>query len=428
MFSLKRLAVAAALSAAIMCAGAGAPAAAPSVACALPAGNAAQQWDAIAQGITTGATGFQIEAFVYMAYANGAAYRAVFGGGSATPSWLVSPDAAIATAEADVLTYYFPSQADLLSCYRDASLATVPDGLGKFLGTLVGHAAAGAMTFGRMGDGRLPIGTIEPSYPAAGPGVWQPTGPGFLPPQTPYLGRMRPFVLRAADQFLPPPPPALNSATWVHDFNETKTMGRATGSGRTQEQTDIARFYATNTVVQYNTAFRAVATQHGFDTLQALRLIGAGSIIAADTGIACLNAKYHYWFWRPITAFNATSPNVTDGNPATVEENGTWTPLLTTPNHPEYPAAHGCITSAMAEVFRAVLGTDAIDVTLTSTTSPSMPTRHFATAEDLQTEVANARIWGGLHYRYSTDAGVALGKDVARYDLSRAFGLPGGAR
>jgi hypothetical protein len=427
MTMLKRLAGAAALAAAIACVGVGAPAAAPTAVCSLPPGNAAQQWDAIAQTVAVGATGFQIEAFVYMAYANGAAYRAVFPGGPAAAPWIVSPDAAIATAESEVLAYYFPSQADLVSCYRDAALAMVPDGLGKLLGTFIGHRAALTMTVGRNGDGRLPIGTIEPSYPTAGPGVWQPTGPGFLPPQTPYLGRMKPFVLRSPDQYLPPPPPSLGSATWVRDFHETMTMGRATGSGRTQEQTDIARFYATNTVVQYNTAFRDVATQHGFDVVQSMRLIGAGSIVAADAGIACLNAKYHYWFWRPITAFNATAANVTDGNPATVEENGTWTPLLTTPNHPEYPAAHGCVTSAMAEVFRAILGTDDIHVTLTSTTSPAMPTRFFATADALQSDVVDARVWGGLHYRNSAEVGVALGRSVARFDLSHAFGLPGGA-
>ena len=426
MRSLKRLALAAAFAAVVAVAGAGAPSAAPTVTCTLPPGNAAQQWDLIAQSTAVSATAFQTEAFIYLAYANGAAYRAVFAGGPSPSPFLVSPDAAIATAESDVLAYYFPSQASQISCYRDAALALVPDGLPKFLGTIEGHRAAVTMTFGRIGDGRMPIGTIEASYPPAGPGVWQPTAPAFLPPQTPWIGRMRPFVLRAADQFLPPPPPALGSATWVRDFNEVKQWGRATGSLRTPEQSDIARFYTTNAPTQYNTAFRDVATQHGFDVVQSMRLIGVGSMVAADAGIACFNAKYTYWFWRPITAINATAANVTDGNPATVEEPG-WSPLLTTPNHPEYPSAHGCLTSSMAEVFRAVLGTDAIDLTLTSTAVPTMPTRHFATAEDLQAEIINARMWGGIHYRNSDEVGVALGKDVARFDLSRAFGFPGGA-
>jgi hypothetical protein len=419
MRNVKRLLAGTAITVLLALSGAGVDHAAAAVPCVLPAGNAAQQWDEIAQKTVLSVVTFQNESFIYMAYANGAAYRAVFGG---PLSFLASPDAAIATAEFDALSFYFPAQSELLQCYRDASLATVPDGLAKTFGTWAGHAAAATMTFGRLGDGRMPVGTIQPAYPAAGPGVWQPTPPAFLPPQTPWLGQMHPFLLRAPDQFLPPPPPALNSPTWVKDFNEIQVMGRATGSQRTQEQTDIARFYTTNVVAQYNTAFRDVATQHGFDVRQTMRLVGVGSLVAADTGIACLNAKYHYWFWRPVTALNAIAPGITDGNPATVEEAGTWLPLLTTPNHPEYPAAHGCATSAMAEVFKGVLGTDAIDLTLTSTTVPTMPSRHFATAEALQTEIVNARNWGGLHYRFSGEAGVALGQKVAQYDLHRALG------
>jgi hypothetical protein len=419
MRNLKRLLAGTAITVLLALSGAGVHNATAAVPCVLPAGNTAQQWDEIAQKAVLSVVTFQNESFIYLAYANGAAYRAVF---SSPLSFLGSPDAAIATAEFDVLTFYFPAQSELLQCYRDASLGTVPDGLAKTLGMWAGHSAAGSMTFGRIGDGRLPVGTIQPAYPVAGPGVWQPTPPALLPPQTPWLGQMHPFLSRAPDQFLPPPPPTLDSPTWVKDFNEIKLMGRATGSGRTQEQTDIARFYTTNVVAQYNTAFRNVATQHGFDVRQTMRLVGLGSMVAADAGIACLNAKYHYWFWRPVTALNAIAPGVTDGNPATVEEAGTWSPLLVTPNHPEYPAAHGCVTSSMAEVFSTLLGTDAIDLTLTSTTVPTMPSRHFATAQDLRTEIVNARNWGGLHYRTSGEVGVTLGQKVAHYDLHRALG------
>lgn len=174
-------------------------------------------------------------------------------------------------------------------------------------------------------------------------------------------------------------------------------------------------------ITQYNREFREVATQRGLDLLETTRLIGEGSLVAADAQIACMDAKYHYWFWRPVTAINATDASVTDGNRRTVEEAGTWSPLLTTPNHPEYPAAHGCLTSAMAEVFSDFLGTDAIDVTLASTIVPTMPSRHFASARDLRTEIIGARLWGGLHYRTSSEQGVKLGRRVARYDLAHAF-------
>jgi hypothetical protein len=143
-----------------------------------------------------------------------------------------------------------------------------------------------------------------------------------------------------------------------------------------------------------------------------------GNVVAADTQIACLNAKYHYGLWRPVTAIAKAGRD--DGNPSTVKDPA-WTPTVATPNHPEYPAAHGCLTSAMAEVFTQALGTRQIDVTLTSTTVPASSARHFQQAGDLRTEIVEARLWGGIHYRDSSIKGVALGRDVARYVLRHAF-------
>ena len=392
--------------------------------CALPSGNAAQQWDQIAQDAVLGKVPNQIESFLYMGYVNGAVYDAVtsieggyeplIGPVAAAPG--ASADAAIAAAAHDTLVYYL-GPSPLLDCYLGLS-DTQSDG------AAVGQAAAQNMIAARMNDGRMtPFGTTSGTVPAAAPGVWQPTPPAFAAPQTPWVGEVTPFVDSQQRQFLPPPPPPLNSRQWADDFNEIKALGRATGSPRTQEQTDIARFWSTNTVRQFNTAFRDVATQHGLDLLQTTRLIAEGSIVAADTGIACLHAKYTYWFWRPVTAINPAARQTAvadDGNPRTQEESG-WTPLLTTPNHPEYPAAHGCVSSAMAEVFSDFLGTDDINVTFTSTIVATMPTRHFATADDLRNEIVLARLWGGLHYRNSTEQGEKLGRKVAHFDLTHAF-------
>ena len=150
--------------------------------------------------------------------------------------------------------------------------------------------------------------------------------------------------------------------------------------------------------------------------------------VGADAMIAMLNAKYHFLFWRPVTAIDPTSvtsdgfgpaPGFDDGNPATVEQAG-WRPLVATPNHPEYPSAHSTISSAIAEVLTRFLGTDAIDVDVQGTPSFTV-TRHFATADDLRAEVNDARVWGGVHYRFSVQAGSALGREVADYDLSHGF-------
>jgi hypothetical protein len=243
-----------------------------------------------------------------------------------------------------------------------------------------------------------------------------------LPAQTPWIATVRPFILTSPDQFLPDPPPALSSNEWADEYNEIQRWGRLHDSPRTAEQTGIALFWTTNPVAQYNTAFRDLATSHALSVLETARLYAMGNIVGVDSTIACMNAKYHYGFWRPLTAIRADG----DGNAATSAEPD-WTPTVTTPNHPEYPAAHGCVTSAMAEVFSNFLDTSRIDVTLKSTVvspDPNVPTiasRHFERAEDLRAEIINARLWGGMHYTGSTKAGIVLGRKVAQYDLKHAF-------
>jgi len=155
-------------------------------------------------------------------------------------------------------------------------------------------------------------------------------------------------------------------------------------------------------------------------------------VTLADTCIAWMNAKNHYLFWRPVTAIDPTSvtndgfgPLVgfDDGNPATIEQPG-WRPLLATPNHPEYPSAHSTFTSAIAEVLTRFLGTPNINVDVQGMADFSM-TRHFDTADQLRADVGNARVWAGLHYRFSVNAGAELGREVADYDLDHAFSTGG---
>jgi hypothetical protein len=286
-------------------------------------------------------------------------------------------------------------------------------------GLTVGAKASAEIVATRSGDGRQPVGTIVPYTPptSAGLAFWEPTPPTFLPAQTTWIAHMQPFILRSPDQFLPPPPPALNSQHWVDQYNEVKLWGRSSPSPRSQLQTDIARFWTTNTVRQYSTLFRDVATSHLLSLPETVRLLAEGEIAAADAGIALLNAKYHYGFWRPVTAI---ASGRTDGNNDTVPD-PTWTPTVTTPNHPEYPGAHGTVTSAVAEVLSHYLHTDAINIRITSSTVATMPYRDFATAGDLRAEIVEARLWGGIHYRGSTLAGVKLGRKVAKWDLSHAF-------
>ena len=168
--------------------------------------------------------------------------------------------------------------------------------------------------------------------------------------------------------------------------------------------------------------------------VQTARLAAMVNVIGADDGISVMNAKYHYLFWRPVSAIDPTAvspdgygpvPGYDDGNPATVEQAG-WRPLLVTPNHPEYPAAHGAVTGAMAAVFTAFLGSSQINLDIHGF-DPNGPAgnlnavQHFNSADDLRTEIVNARVWGGVHYRFSVLAGITLGSKVAAYDLAHAF-------
>jgi hypothetical protein len=322
-----------------------------------------------------------------------------------------SVDAAVATAGHDVLVHYFPGRVDALDADLVASLAAIPDGAAEQRGQAVGHDAAAALLAAREGDGWL--ADIGFTMPAPGPGVWE--LPAGQSPLVPWLSRLRPFTLRSDDQFRPGPPPALSSRRYARDFDELQRMGGAV-SARTPEQTVIARFYTTHPALQFATAYRTLAARQRLDALQTARLMAMGSTAGADALIACLDAKYTYLAWRPAYAIPRGD---TDGNPRTIADPG-WTPLLPTPSHPEYPSAHGCVTYSQTEVFERFLGTTRINLDLAGTIAEA-PVRHFVTGDDLRREVANARVWGGLHFRFSTDAGGRLGTRVADWTLAHAF-------
>ena len=395
-------------------------------AAALPPGNAAQQWDKIAEDTVVGSGAFQGEGFVYMAYVSMAMDRAVNPGERRGQS----PDAAVTEAAYRVLVHYFPAQETNLTALHDAALAAIPDGAAKRNGILYGGLAAEKVLRERADDGlQTPIGSTS-SFPtlAPGPGVWRLAPPTYAAPQTPWMATMRPFVFDSADQFLPPPPPSLQSQQWVDAFNEIKSLGAANSATRTPDQTAVALFWTANVVRQYNLLSRNIATNMNLDVPGTARLLAMVNEVGADAMIAMMNAKYHYLFWRPVTAIDPTSvandgfgpvPGFDDGNPLTVEQPG-WRPLVATPNHPEYPSAHATITSAVVEVLTRFLGTDQIEVDVQGTPSLSV-TRHFVTADELRAEVGNARVWAGLHYRFSVQAGSVLGREVADYDLKHAF-------
>jgi hypothetical protein len=412
-----------------------------------PLPNTVQQWNKIAEDTAVGSGAFQGEGEVYMSYTATAVYDAVVAiqggfepyGPAITAPAGASVDCAVVEGAYRTLHHYFASKPALIASldgyYSDAlsSLDGCTADGGK--GTSVGVAAANGIIDLRSGDGRLtPIATTSPfETKDPGPGVWHLTPP-FAPPQTPWLGSVQPFLLKSPGQFQPPPPPPLTSQEWVRAFDEVKTYGRAANSLRTTEQTAIARFWTANVTRQFNSAARDLATGHSLNLLETARLFAMVNTVSADALMSMINSKYRFLFWRPVTAINQAAvtadgygpvPGIDDGNPATVEEPG-WLPLVTTPNHPEYPGAHGLNTSAMAEVFSEFLGTDNIDLDIRGFDVAGSPgnldaVRHFDTTDQLRAEIVDARLWGGIHYRFSTEAGVHLGRKVAQYGLNHAF-------
>jgi hypothetical protein len=402
----------------------------------LPPGNAVQQWDKIAEDTVVGSGAFQNEGLIYMAYVSRAMYRAVSPGERRGQS----PDAAVVEAAYTTLSHYFPAQAATLDALHTEALAAIPDSQAKIVGMRYGALAAAKEIAERDGDGlHTPIASTS-SFPTLqpGPGVWRLTPSLYLPPQTPWVANVRPFILDSAAQFLPPPPPSLQSQQWVDAFNEIEVHG--SNANPNTAETTTAKFWTANVIRQYNRVARDLATAKNSDLVETARLMAMVNIVGADAQISVMYAKYHYLFWRPVTAIDPTSVTndgfgpllgFDDGNPATAEQPG-WRPLITTPNHPEYPAAHGSITSAEAEVFSNFLGTDAIDLDIHGFDPAGLAgnldaTHHFDTAAELRAQIVNARVWGGMHYRFSGLAGVNLGREVAQYDLAHAFGPSGAA-
>lgn len=327
-----------------------------------------------------------------------------------------SAEAAVAAAAHRVLEHYLPGQeATIIDPAYVTSLATIPDGTAKTNGTALGEAVADLVIVQRSNDGfRAAVPPYVPPNPPV-PGVWVPTA--ATTPIGLYLGAMRPFALESAAQFRPAGPPLLDSKEWAREYNETKELGSLGSTTRTAEQTEAARFWAQAPVQQARGSFRKFVLDHELDVGDAARFMGMMSVTYADGLIACFDAKWLYRFWRPITAIRAGD---TDGNDTTVGD-PSWTPLLpVTPNHPEYPSAHSCLTPAAGLVIARFLGTSEIDFTIPSL-GGGIADRHFDRPSDLEYDVANARVWGGIHFRSAIEDGAKIAKKTANAVLAHKF-------
>lgn len=354
-------------------------------------------------------------AFVFMAMVQGSVYGAVNAIDREHRPYLVmeradpdaSKEAAVATAAFRVLDTVFPAQHAALQAAYDGSLGAIPDGPMKDGGIAVGAEAATAM-LAEGHDGRS--GPIPP-LPPQGPGFWEPllTGGGvpILDP-SPWVALAEPFLVKSSSQFRTDGPYALTSDEYAADFNEVKALGDVDSAVRTAEQTHIAIFWQSNPAATWNSVARRLAGEQELDITESAVLFGLLNLSAADASINCWNDKYHYGFWRPIAAIREAD---TDGNPAT-EPDPTWAPFFLPP-YPDHPSGANCFGASSLSALKAYFG----DETPFYVTSAQFPgeQRPFERFSDAISEIIEARIWGGLHFRNADVQGATLGKQVVRY-------------
>ena len=315
-----------------------------------------------------------------------------------------SKEAAAAAAAAAVLTTIDEKTAGEMKAALTNYLAPLPEGAAKSDGIQLGEAVAAKILEARANDGS---GAPDAYRPRTAPGVYVPTAITI----SSMWPNMKPFVLDSPSQFRPRPPVSLESKEWAADYNEIKEFGGQSSAKRTAQQTEIARFWLVGPPVAYHPFVRKLAIAKRLDVVDSARLMALVSIGLTDAIITVLDAKYHYNFWRPITAIRNGD---NDGNPATDIE-ATWQPLANTPMHPEYPCAHCIQSGSVAGVVKAVFGSTEIpEIAMTSPTAPGV-TRRWTNMTALTEEIANARIWSGFHYRFSTRVGTEMGYQIGEY-------------
>jgi PAP2 superfamily len=397
--------------------------------------DAVTDWNAIASNsiVATAGQPPQVSSLSF-AMVQGAVYDAVNAIDGGYRPYLVQPnanptdskEAAAATAAFRVLVGFsdlpglFPSQAPTLQPQYDAYIAGLPDDPpgSRAAGVTIGETTARAMLTARLNDGRF--GPPAVLYPPA-PGIWRPTPPNFANDPASWLGNVRTFIVPNAEMLRTDGPNALASDDYAEDFNEVKELGSLTSTTRNADETDAAIFWQDHAHALFNRLFRALAASQNLNIVESARLFAMENLAAADASIGCWNDKYYWQFWRPITAIREAD---TDGNPDT-QSDPTWLPLfdpstavchpplLVTPPFPDHPSGHACNTGAFVHTLQNFFGTDKIAVAAFS--NKSCTTRSFERFSDILSEVIDARVWAGIHFRTADVQGSVLGNKVAHY-------------
>lgn len=321
-----------------------------------------------------------------------------------------SHDAAVAAANRATLMALLPTQQAAIEAAYKAALDALADGPAKAVGIGAGERAAAQVLAARAKE--APVFAVpDATRPHVGtPGAYVPTA---QPAATAWPNRT-PWVMTSPSQFRPAAPPALTSDTWARDFEEVKAFGGRTSSRRSAEQTEIARFWDYSLPAIYHGVVRSVALAPGRDVAANARLFATAAQAMDDALIAVFDAKYHYNFWRPVTAIRNAD---LDGHDATTRE-PTWLPLIDVPMHPEYPSGHSILAGAVGAVLKAEVGSAPVKLSTSSPTAKGA-TRQWTSIDAFVQEVAMARVYGGLHYRFTNDVSIGMGRAIGELAVRR---------
>jgi hypothetical protein len=380
--------------------------------------DAVLEWDAIAGTTIIGQSAFAQARFAAITQlAVFEAVNAITGDYEPYLGTIDAPDGASAEAAAVAAAYrvlinYFSGSSGTLDPARANSLAAIADGTAKTNGIAVGVAAANAMIALRDGDGSFPLTTTPAG--AVAPGVWQPTPScGTGGGQFFNWKDVKPFGIPSAADFILDGPPLLTSNEYAKDYNEVKTVGSAGSTARPQDRTDVARFYASSSpTFVMNSAARQVAAAQGRSLSENARDLALLNMAISDSLVVSFATKYTYNWWRPETAILAGD---TDGNAKT--DPATFAPFITTPCFPSYPSNHASGSNGGAEVLRRMYGAGGHAITMSNPNVPAISgiVLHYTTFKQITNDVDDARVYGGIHFRFEQEAGGRLGRDVATY-------------
>lgn len=319
-----------------------------------------------------------------------------------------SAETAAAQAAHDVLVSFFPNQKASLDASLLSSLAKIPDGPEKSNGITTGSAAAADILALRSNDGATP----DAPYPATGVtgvGQYRPTPAAFASAINSQWGSVKPFALNEGSQFRLPAPPSVGSHAYNEALAEAKEIGSASSVTRTADQTHIAQFYKQDAELTVNEAARILADAHAASIENNALVFALVDIAVADSRIAVWDTKFTYKFWRPVTALNANPDGTVTNNYAS------WTPLIVTPPHPEYPSGHSATIAAGLEILKKFYG-DRNSLTLHTSTKEEPP-RAVTSLSQLAEENGLSRIYGGIHFSFSNVPAQDFGRKVSEYTL-----------